>query len=154
MFSDQAVLSFWQFDSLHRLATDAEIQRQLGRCTLFELIQILIYLIHEIEYLMTDQAEGGAASRSNVIVEESDEESDDEQLWNSRWYIRTLGGSFIRCGVKWLAICPCSCKIKSGIFYRFTRSCPATASTSPAKEGELCIAGISAFECAEVSSTK
>ena len=70
----------WQFDSLHLLAMYAEIQRQLGGCTLFELIQILIYLIHEIENHMTDQSEGGAASGSNVIVENSDEESSDGQL--------------------------------------------------------------------------
>ena len=46
----------------------------LGRCTLWELMQILIYLIHEIEYRTTLQEDGGAASRNDVVVEESEDE--------------------------------------------------------------------------------
>lgn len=41
---------------------------------------MLIYLIPEIDYRMTHQAEGGAASRSNIIVEESDSDSEDGEL--------------------------------------------------------------------------
>lgn len=42
-------------------------------------MQILIYLIHEIQYRTTDRSEGGAAG-SDISIEDSDPDSDDAEL--------------------------------------------------------------------------
>ena len=78
---------------------DVHIQQQLAQCTLCELMQILIYLIHEIEYRMTARPEGGAAG-SDIEVEYSDSESDDAELWDVRWYYFRMVLNW-RCSVGW-----------------------------------------------------
>lgn len=72
------ILTFCGLLQLFR-AMDVHIQQQLAQCTLWELMQILIYLIHEIEYRMTARPEGGAAG-GDIEVEYSDSESDDAEL--------------------------------------------------------------------------
>ena len=53
---------------------DVVIQRQLGQCALQELIQIAIFLIHEIEHRLRNQSDKSESSSERIIVSDSDDD--------------------------------------------------------------------------------
>lgn len=82
-------------------AMDIEIQRQLGRSALNELIQIAIHLIFEIEYRLE------IGERTEVYDSDLEEcPSEDDELWESGWaveWVPALGCYPVSCRVRWLA---------------------------------------------------
>ena len=64
---------FYRTDSLHPPAMDVAIQRQLGQCTLEELLQIAIHLIFEIQYRLELLEESETDSSVGVASDSDDD---------------------------------------------------------------------------------